>query len=1228
MNLKSQFVKAIASLKSRLEKIENKLNDHVPPIGENYFYEDLAPIDSADETNTYVQALNWALKNKKVTNIALTGPYGSGKSSIIKTFENKQREYKCLNISLATFKDDEQSDGKKVVSTTTKDENHRLIELSILQQMFYRETEQKIPNSRFKRISELPKKVLWYRTLVTSIWLWGLALLVKSDSAPHFKWWPEFYTKYNDWILFFAVCLMIPGSLNVLQLLIKKLDTVNFSKLNLKDGEIEFNPKSETSILNKHLDEILYFFQVTQYDVVVIEDLDRFNDPEIFTKLRELNYLLNYSLQVGRRIVFLYAIKDDMFIDESRTKFFDFIIPVIPVINSNNSLEMMTTKLRSFTDEEDFKKSFINDVTLYIDDMRALKNIVNEFIIYKTLLTGILIKPDKLLALIIYKNINPSDFAQLHHNKGVLFDLFDSKPTIIANVTAQLENEMASFQSRIDKTDELIFKNVKELRAIYIEAMMGKFSNLSYFNLAGNQITIEEIKEDANFAKIIKSNDLQYFYYNSSYGRYEQRNSGISFKQIEEQVDPSASYLQREQIVKDKSQSATNELNAEIQRITKKLNEMHLMTLKELFDFHPSIKDSLPATATKNKLLMFLVQDGWIDESYPTLISYFYEGSVSIKDMNFIMSVKDREPLPFDYTLEKLSGVLDRLKDDDFKRPAVFNYALVDYLFTINDKDSETKQNWLINQFKENSPKAIEFFLKYISVGKHAGLLVKNMAKRWPEFWDSLSSNTNVQSQHKAFFATLLITDADFTDIKKVNTSKKLESFLEGQDDFLGWFKEAELPKVKKVISNLDLHFENLKYNSEHKDLFEHIYKNKLFVANDHMIHEIFKFNGESDEVLQKLNTENYTAILEADCAPLFEAVEEDIEAYVSNVVIGNPDNTEEKETALVMLLNNEALNDLIIPLIDHLSTIVTDIAKVREDVWPSLFEIGKVTPAWYNVLNYYKSKNEIDHDLTSFLNDKANYMALAKTRFTSEKKFEDKLHQAFSKDLLNSAISDESFNAFIANYPYYYDNPSSLSLKSYSAMKIVAMIENNILRLSVNVYNLVKENFSPSHVLLVEKGVKKFFDERASYELDNEDYLSLLISPALTDKQKIILIEEIDADILSEVADLATQVAVILSTHSYSSLPFEKLIAILNNSQSAQANINLFYVYLDSLNKSQITETLNALGEPFSNVTKTKKQPTLPYNQLNIKIGERLVAKGYIYKAKLDKGKLRFYNK
>ena len=209
------------------------------------------------------------------------------------------------------------------------------------------------------------------------------------------------------------------------------------NKLNLKDGEIEI--VENTSIFNKHLDEILYFFEQTDYNVVMLEDLDRFETTDIFLKLRELNLLLNESKVVGRTIFFVYAVRDDMFQDAERVKCFDYVTTVIPVINRSNAKNQLKEELakRGVTEIAD---NHLRELGFFLHDMRLLKNIANEYVQYRGKLEkGI--SSEKLLGMIVYKNYHPKDFADLHDCKGIIYQLLNLKEIFVSAKIVELEKE-------------------------------------------------------------------------------------------------------------------------------------------------------------------------------------------------------------------------------------------------------------------------------------------------------------------------------------------------------------------------------------------------------------------------------------------------------------------------------------------------------------------------------------------------------------------------------------------------------------------------------------------------------------------------------------------------------------------------------------------------------------------------------------------------------------------
>ena len=73
-----------------------------------------------------------------------------------------------------------------------------------------------------------------------------------------------------------------------------------------------------------------------------------------------------------------------MFSDEERTKFFDYITTVIPVINPSNSKSKLKEALKRLDfDENEIADEDLSEMGFFIQDMRILTNIANEYKQYR-----------------------------------------------------------------------------------------------------------------------------------------------------------------------------------------------------------------------------------------------------------------------------------------------------------------------------------------------------------------------------------------------------------------------------------------------------------------------------------------------------------------------------------------------------------------------------------------------------------------------------------------------------------------------------------------------------------------------------------------------------------------------------------------------------------------------------------------------------------------------------
>ncbi|PIT13470.1 hypothetical protein BGI30_01485 [Snodgrassella alvi] len=391
-------------------------------------FETLTPTNlSETEMQGYTQALDFIFKEDDLRNIAITGPYASGKSSVIKTYVNKQYKLKGIYISLAYFSPALESKikGKKQDNNLIF-EDELILERKIINQLIHQIDPNEVPDTEFRIKSEPKKKSNRFWAGILSLMI---SCLIFIDKGSLINSQDEYF-----FLALFSLLVFLGLTTLVIDKIINLQNRKNLiRKLKIFENEIDISSSvCEVSYFDKYLDEIIYILNKSQLDYIVFEDIDRYDDNLILNKLRELNYIYNkkYGKNNPKPIKFFYLIKDEIFESKDRTKFFDYILPIVPVMDNANSLGKMEQIFKERNIRKDFSTTFLDTLSLYLDDIRLIKNICNEYIIYKTKIAhnDNEFKNENLLAIIVYKNMFPADFSltRLGLGQGVVHRIIDS----------------------------------------------------------------------------------------------------------------------------------------------------------------------------------------------------------------------------------------------------------------------------------------------------------------------------------------------------------------------------------------------------------------------------------------------------------------------------------------------------------------------------------------------------------------------------------------------------------------------------------------------------------------------------------------------------------------------------------------------------------------------------------------------------------------------------------
>lgn len=753
----------------------------------------LSPAYIPGQHQEYVKILKAELTKsgpKAPRNIALTGHYGSGKSSVLMETQRVLEEdsVKVINLSLPSLGIGDgriPENGDKELDTTN------LIQKEIVKQLLYRRKPSDMPASRYHRLDNFS---IWpgLRTAAgAGVAVTGFALIAKlpekvRDALPpeawswvNLHWWGNLAGPIQWSSLLWVFVLTVLATLWMQRLLQQRIRvtelTAGPTKVTLTD--------SSSSYFDEYLDEIVYFFQMSETSVVIFEDLDRFKDPYIFETLRELNMLLNNAEQIRTKpIRFVYAIRDSIFeqldietgkaktgedetVDSraatspdegetrrltstNRTKFFDLVVPMVPFISHRTSHELIQEELNAITLGQRPGDEVINIVSAHLTDMRLIKNICNEYEVFqRRILTDDGLKEltaDRLFSSIVYKNLYLVDYEKIRDGTSQLDTFYRAYREWVAQQTAAARSAERRARVRLRRIDAVSSRAAGlggRLQEVLLARHLGPSSTgTPHVHVAGTKHNWDTLTEPEFWRAYLHDRGDMIVYYRGAYNP-----ETLSFEKVQTLM---GYQLSLDDWTKEEKAEVNEEITSAVadQRVVQHASMSEALREFDRLFLHGgkdrSIADLAAELFEGADLVLELLREGLIDENFTLYITQFPGQTISASAMNFIIKAVQPDVMDSEYHF----GTGEEADTDDIKAvlkaetrrllggQSIYNIEIFDYLLT----EDPNKLDEPIRRLVASAANDSSFIDDYLISGKAAPALVQQLSSVWEGIFDYL----------------------------------------------------------------------------------------------------------------------------------------------------------------------------------------------------------------------------------------------------------------------------------------------------------------------------------------------------------------------------------------------------------------------------------------------------------------------------------------------------------
>lgn len=1198
----------------------------IEPIVQELKLRWLTPQYREDQHGVYRTALLRALSSTDSAaprNIAVTGPYGSGKSSILRKIAEDLAD-RTVNISLSSLGGNEPSalgEGKETDTSSPK--VTKFIQKEIVKQLLYSQTSEKLRGSRYHRATAFHpiSAILW--ALVGALSGGFLAFFAGGDQR-FAQLLPDGWDELRPiaWvtgIVLLGIILYMAQSWTHGRFHLEKL-SAGPASMTLTDKSAYY--------FDEYLDDIVFYFQRTRKHIVILEDLDRFDNAHIFDTLRELNTILNSAGgPKSPPIRFVYAIKDSMFeqlVTEedpartvepatNRTKFFELVIPIVPFISHRTAVDLIDPEMEGSAPA--VGGAVVRLVARHVTDMRLIKNIRNEYDIFSQIVfrpDGIKnLSADSLFAMIVYKNHHLSDFEKIMSGTSNLDAVYRLMRETVERNLGHIDDELAK-HSREQNQLELASERSKDLATRLTEFFDFDNSHINSIEVDGTVFAPEEWST-AQFWRSVGAVETLILTSAAQGRRFRRARTDLE-SLLGTKIDISGWVA-----------GETDRLTSDIERLTDRKSILRRATLAELFadtglvtdptvgnDPNDSMAQKRESTLFANAVIAVLgsplaaelVRFGFIDRNFGLYAARYYGRNVSANAMTYIIKVVQPRTSDYMYTFDNTTEIdqLEAAAGHDLRNEqAIYNVEIFDHLLRV-------RPHSLDRAFQRLSrPSAVEdeFLDQYLKYGAAPDLLISRLAGTWPDIFQFLNSVDGISEAATNQLLSAALTgardEAGFYTIDRA-AAQRIESSVADLTALTSTTVRSSATQLGSVVSNLGLKIPDLRP-------VEPQLRGELIARN------AFDINSNNLFVLASGGSVSLDRVRDSVPQPTYDYLIGQLPDYLQALDLDHP--TVDSAEAFDDVVSDVAgadlgtVTDFAVRAVPD--AVTRDLLQVSVVVWPALVRAGRMVPSLNNIHQYIieSGAQGVDSELGRFLETQAKIVEIGEIEDTT-------VARGVTRDVIGSAFLTDGTKVrliedLVADLPL-----AAGEIGPQPGELFGSLIEAGLLIDDENAFIALRAESWKSQRAVINASLR-FPAYVASIALTDEELREIATDLTVSKEAREAVLRQ-----LEHYSDrLTTEIMVGFVQFALANrvaVAWPDIELMLLHHVPPRPIVKLMVDHLDDLSAAELLTVLRKFGNEYARVPGRQRQATLPADDAHKALVQRLQSVGLVGRCVPDK--------